>query len=158
MAWVEPVFDRTQTDVDFAKAQIQIWISQQMGYTHDLKGCLNLTDINRIEGNIKYLNDRLTELYYSPGAVSKTWDHNGLPTASDVRRILNNVQLIIDAYHRPAGAPNVPSGMSRYYEINDIEEILFRIKPIIERMVQSFQLSGMFVSGAKRMLPIRRVI
>lgn len=160
--WIEPVYDRTYEDVTFAKAQIQIWIAQQMSndfpYTYNLKGCLNLSDINRIEGNIKYISDRLDEYYYSPGTECKIWENSGLPTERDVRRILNNVQLIIDAYRHPAGAPNVPGGMSRYNDINDIEKILFGVKQLLDRMVRGFQISGTVNSGTRRMLPIRRVL
>ena len=53
-------------------------IAQQMSndfpYTYNLKGCLNLTDINRIEGNIQYLSDRLDELHYPPGTSCKVWN------------------------------------------------------------------------------------
>ena len=160
MAWVEPVYDRTKADVDFAKAQIQIWIAQQMSndfpYTYNLKGCLNLTDINRIEGNIQYLSDRLDELHYPPGTSCKVWERSGLPTERDIRRILSNVNLIISAYYQQDDVPTVPDSMGYYTDINTIEENLYRIKQLLDSMVEGFQKSGMFKSGAMRMLPIRR--
>ena len=158
--WIEPVFDRTQSDVDFAEQQIQEWIAAQLTgnpiETYDLKGCLNLSDINRIEGNIQYLTDRLDELHYFSGTSTKTWERSGLPTERDIRRILSNVRYIIAAYHQQAGVPDVPEDMGTYSDINAIEENLFKIKQLLDSMVNGFQKSNMFKSGGMRMLPIRR--
>lgn len=158
--WIDPVFDRTQADVSFAEEKIQEWIKAKLTgnpiETYELKGCLNLTDINRIEGNIQYLSDRLDELHYPPGTSCKVWERSGLPTAQDVKRILSNVRLIIAAYHQQEGVPDVPEDMSTFSDINAVEENLCAIKQLLDSMVDRFQKSGMFKSGAMRMLPIRR--
>lgn len=158
--WISPVFDRTADDVAFAREQIQKWIDAKLSgnptETYELKGCLNLTDINRIEGNIQYLSDRLDVLYYLPGTSCKVWEQSGLPTARDVKRILSNVRLIITAYHRQTGVPDVPESMATFSDINAIEENLYAIKQLLDVMEERFQKSGNFKSGAMRMLPIRR--
>lgn len=158
--WVTPIFDRTEEDVAFAQEQIQKWIDVKLSgnpvETYELKGCFNLTDINRIEGDIQYISDRLDELYYPPGTSCKTWERSGLPTAKDVERILSNVRLIIAAYHQRVGVPDVPDSMSNVSDINDLEENLYAIKQLLDSMVERFQKSGMLKSGAMRMLPIRR--
>lgn len=158
--WIDPIFDRTDEDVTFAKEQVQAWITAQLTgnpiETYELKGCLNLTDINRIEGNIQYLSDRLDSLHYPPGTNCKTWTRSGMPTDRDIRRILNNVKLIISAYYQQEGVTDVPESMGTYTDINAIEENLYYIKQLVDAMVGSFQKSGMFQSGAMRMLPIGR--
>jgi hypothetical protein len=158
--WIEPVYDRTYGDVAFAKTQIQEWITEVLSgnpiETYDLKGCLNLADINRIEGDIQYLSDTLSSLYYPPGTSCKVWTINGLPTARDIYRILNNVRLIISAYYQQDGVPDVPERMSTYSDINAVEENLLKIKELLDCMPASFQKSAMLKSGGMRMLPIRR--
>ena len=158
--WIEPVFDRTNEDVTFARKQVLKWIAAKLSgnpvETYELKGCFNLTDINRIEGDIQYISDRLDELYYPPGTSCKVWERSGLPTAQDVKRILSNVRLIIAVYHQQEGVPDVPEDMSTFSDINAIEENLYAIKQLLDSMVDRFQKSGMFKSGAMRMLPIRR--
>lgn len=158
--WVQPVYDRTNEDVAFAQEQIQKWIDAKLSgnpvETYELKGCFNLTDINRIEGDIQYISDRLDELHYPPGTSCKVWERSGLPTARDVKRILSNVRLIIAAYHQQADVPDVPEDMSTFSDINAVEENLCAIKQLLDSMVDGFQKSGMFKSGAMRMLPIRR--
>lgn len=158
--WIEPIFDRTDEDVEFAREQISKWIAEELSgnpiETYDLKGCLNLVDLNRIEGNINYLNETLIKLHYPPGASSKTWERSGLPTARDISRILNNIRLIISVYHQQENAPEVPESMGSYTDINAIEENLLLIKQLIDSMRASFQKSAAFQSGAMRILPIRR--
>lgn len=158
--WIDPVFDRTQEDVSIAEEKIQEWIKAKLTgnpiETYELKGCLNLTDINRIEGNIQYLSDRLDELHYPPGTSCKVWERSGLPTERDIRRILSNVNLIISAYYQQDDVPAVPDSMGNYTDINAIEENLYRIKQLLDFMIAGFQKSGMFQSGAMRALPIRR--
>lgn len=158
--WIEPIFDRTEEDVSFAEGKIKEWIAAQLTgnpvETYDLKGCLNLSDLNRIEGNIQYLSDRLDELHYFSGASSKVWERSGLPTERDIRRILSNIRYIIAAYHQQEGVSDVPEDMATYSDINAIEENLYRIKQLLDSMVNGFQKSGMFTSGGMRMLPTRR--
>lgn len=158
--WNEPVFDRTEEDVAFAKEQIQKWIDDVLTgnpvETYDLKGCLNLSDINRIEGNIQYLSDKLDELQYVTGTSNKTWKRDSLPTRGDIRRILSNLKAIIDAYHQQKGTAALPDNMATYSEINAIEENLYNIKVLLDAMIMGFPKSGTFQSGSMRVLPIRR--
>lgn len=160
VVWIEPIFDRTEEDVEFAREQISRWIAEELSgspiETYDLKGCLNVVDLNRIEGNINYLNETLTKLHYPPGTSSKAWERSDLPTERDVSRILNNIRLIISVYYQQQKAPEVPESMRTYKDINAIEENLLLIKQLIDSMRASFQKSAAFQSGAMRILPIRR--
>lgn len=156
MRWITPVPDRTDEDVAFARDKIQEWISAENPEPYDLKGCLCLGDLNRIEGNIAYLNDLLTALYYPPGASCRTWGISGLPTALDVERIIDNLKRILAAYYRPTGLEDVPNSMSTHVEINLLETYLARLKELLDWMQFEFQKSGMFRAGARRMLPLKR--
>ena len=56
--WEPPVTDRTQADVNYAKELIVIgWnnmtAEQRSEYLAGLKGCLNTSDLSRIENNIQ---------------------------------------------------------------------------------------------------------
>jgi hypothetical protein len=158
--WKEPVFDRTQEDVDFAIQKIAEWIGglavENSSLVYDLKGCLNVSDLNRIEGNIKYLNDMLGELGYSVGVTTREWGRSDIPTTEDVSRIINNVREIILSYYQQEGVTALPSGMGGYNQINAIEENLLKIKELLDCMINSYQRSGTFTSDGMRMLPIRR--
>lgn len=156
MRWITPVTDRTEEDVAFARDKIQEWIAAQTAETYDLKGCLCLNDLNRIEGNIAYLNDLLTGLYYPPGASCRTWEMKDLPTVLDVERILDNVKCILAVYYRPTGLEDLPDGMGTHVQINLLETYLARLKELLDWMQFEFQKSGMFRAGARRRLPLKR--
>lgn len=155
--WQEPVFDRTQEDVDFAITKIAEWIaSGTFSEVYDLKGCLNVSDINRIEGNIAYLSERLTGLAYPISVSTKQWDKNDLPNEDDIGRIINNVRACVQAYYQPDNAPSIPQSMASYSDINAIEKNIDLIKYLIDLMVSSFHKSGTFQSGSTTFLPMRR--
>ena len=160
MAWITPVFDRTENDVLAAQNQIAAWMEAiaagQTVSTVDLKGCLNAADFNRIEGNTAYLAERLTALQYPVSVVTKTWQRESLPNRDDVVRIIGNVQKLLDAYYRYSGASDLPDSMLGYTEINSIEENLFFINSLLDWMMSAFKKCGTFKSGQKTFLPLRR--
>ena len=160
MAWVDPVFDRTQEDVNHALNQIAAWKSQSVSgtnpYTNDLKGCMNYSDINRIEGNMEFLGDWLRSLGYTPNTPSKEWTQEGIPTQGECLRIIGNLNSLIGSFCQYPYAPDVPIDMNYYYEINAIEENLLLIKELIEIMIGSFKKCGTFQAGCKLFLPLRR--
>lgn len=158
--WIDPVFDRTQEDVDFAIQKIAEWIeevaAEDSPIIYDLKGCLNASDFNRIEGNIKYLNDMLGSLGYPVGVTTREWGRSDIPTTEDVSRIVNNIREIIYSYYQQEGVTALPSDMRKYTHVNAVEENLFRVKELLDCMINSYQRSGTFTFEGMRMLPIRR--
>lgn len=204
--WREPIFDRTQADVDFAAQKIAEWIAYnissaeydekvrieneelilregqaayiendglvlqgdgraivendelivKIGVVYDLKGCLNLLDINRIEGNIAYLSEKLSELDYPSNVSSKQWDKDNLPTEQDIQRIIENIKSLVKSFYQPSDAPALPSGMASYSDVNAIERNIDLIKYLLDCMVSSFKISGAYISGSTMSLPRRR--
>ena len=158
--WIDPVFDRTQADVDFATEKIAEWIAGNITgnplVVYDLKGCMNVYDINRIEGNVAYLANELSMLYYPPDTSVKSWTTADMPTEQDISRILYNVKALITAYYQPRNAPTIPASLLSYGEVNAVEKNLSLIKELLDCMVGSFRKSGTFQSGKTTFLPIRR--
>ena len=147
MTWIEPVFDRTQADVEYALKRLAEWRATGKTNTFDLKGCLNVNDINRIENNIAYLATNLSSLYYFSVPVTKTWEQTQIPTADDVNRILNNVRELNEAFYQSPEAPSVPDGLFTISQVNDLEENLYHLKTMLDNMISSFKQSGAFECG-----------
>ena len=159
--WINPVFDRTREDVEFAIRKIAEWKTSHAHSSggndvYDLKGCLNVTDLNRIEENIAYLADKLEAYSYPANVSTRPWDRGGVPTQRDVLRIVENIKSILNSFYSPNNAPALPNKMSSYEDINAIEENLYLIKVLLDGMEGSFVVSGTTKSGAKMFLPTRR--
>ena len=158
--WIPPIFDRTQEDVDYAVQKIAEWIASDINRAsivgYDLKGCLNASDINRIEGNISFLAEQLKGYHYPSNTSSKSWSVTDLPNQGDIDRIINNVKSMVDSFYLHPDAPDLPDGMLGYNEVNSIEENISLIKALIDAMVSSFRKSGAFKAGGSMFLPIRR--
>lgn len=158
--WTEPVYDRTDGDVEFAIRKIAEWVSAKNAgvsvVTEDLKGCLNVSDINRIENNVKFLSEKLMEYGYSVSVSTKSWGYDGLPNVGDLSRIIKNVRALVTAYYPHSTSPTIPDTINGYIEVNAVEKNLYLIKMLLDCMVGSFKKSGTFQCGGKPMLPIRR--
>lgn len=158
--WITPIYDRTETDVTAAKIKIAEWIemvtSGAEATTEDLKGCINASDLNRIESNTKYLSETLTALGYSSTVTTKTWARNSFPNVDDVRRIIANVQAVITSFYKYTAVPALPATMLDYEQVNDVERNLFYLKDLLDWMVSVFRKCGTFTSGQARILPLRR--
>ena len=158
--WIGPVFDRTQADVEFAKRTIAEWIAATItGHSivaYDLKGCLNVSDINRIESNVAYLSEKLATYCYTPDTSTKSWTRVGMPNEKDVQRITRNVKALIDAFYIMRDAPAVPKTLLSYEDVNAVEKNISLIKDLLDSMVNSFKKSGSFRAGSTMVLPTRR--
>ena len=128
----------------------------QLGVVYDLKGCLNLSDISRIDGDIAYLAERLTQYRYPVVANSREWDGNDLPTAQDLSRIARNIRSMIDEFARSSKSTTIPDSVLSYADINALEYNLYLLKQLLDAMVEGFVKSGTNKCGATMRLPIRR--
>lgn len=107
MAWIEPIFDRTEDDI-LAKTS---------------KAYITYQDLNRIEENIDYL---ATKLQLS-NITTKNWDLKPIPKEEDMQRILDSLSKICDAW-KPNGVTLPRPPINDYLKFNKIEEIEFIIK------------------------------
>ena len=128
----------------------------KLGLVHDLKGCLNLPDLTRIEDNIAYLSNILTRYCYPIVTNSKEWVTTSLPNADDMKRIAANIRSIFSGYYTPHNADAIPEVMLSYRDINALEHNLFLVKELLDAMQALFIQSGTYKCGATNRLPIRR--
>lgn len=128
----------------------------KLGLVYDLKGCLNLPDLTRIEDNIAYLADILTSYRYPITTNSKQWVNTSLPNAEDMKRIAANIRSIFSGYYTPQNADTIPEVMLSYRDINAIEHNLFLLKELLDAMQSLFIPSGTYKCGTTNRLPIRR--
>ena len=163
MRWIIPVVDRTLLDVQDALAQIEMWRAQvangQTPTVTELKGCLNATDLNRIESNTRYILQLLQESGFQPNLTTKVnWTDECLPNVDDVNRIIDNIKEIRDKYYEPPGIPSLPQTMVSFSDINAIERSLMLFREMLFRAMRAFRRSGTFRCGQGIKLPMERTI
>lgn len=128
----------------------------RVGDVYELKGCLNLLDLNRIEGNIEYLAEKMESYTYSPNIHGKQWSNVDMPNEDDMSRIVENIRALVSAFYSPDSPPLLPATMLSYDDINAIEKYLYLIKELLDCMESSFKQVGTIKSGSTMFLPIRR--
>ncbi len=156
MAFINPIFDRTQADVEYAINKIEQWKGEDNPAVTELKGALNVTDLNRIENNIQELSDLLNQYYYLQQNTQRTWALSDIGTVDAVNELLAKVQSLVDSYYVIYGSPSVPNKLNKYQEVNDVEKILFMIRAAIGDMVGSFKKCVTFKCGQTSFLPLKR--
>src|SRR5690606_17469883 len=121
----------------------------------ELKGCLNATDLNRIESNTRYISQFLQEYGYQLNVTTKIdWTDECLPNVDDVNRIIDNIKEIRNKYYEPPGMPSLPQTMVSFSDINAIERSLMLFHEMLLGMVGAFRRTGTFVSGSLFKLPM----
>jgi hypothetical protein len=128
----------------------------KIGDVYELKGCLNLLDLNRIEDNIAFLAETMENFSYSPNIHGKQWDRADMPNQNDMSRIIENIRALMSAFYSPSNPSTLPYTMLSYSDINAIEENLYLLKQMLDCMQSSFKKVGTIRCGKRTLLPIRR--
>lgn len=125
--WVEPIVDRTLADV-LNKAP---------------KAYLNASDYNRIEGNCAVLAAAL-----GVNIQTKNWSMTDFPKVSELQRIIDNVQVLRDAYHTYATTPATPiNPINEYGKVNALEQILGDLYAILQDNLSALVYAGELYAG-----------
>lgn len=129
--WLSPITDRTLEDVRYAESKVVEWIAAySRGETPtvtDLKGCVNASDLNRVEGNLDYLNQRIVfKGGFPDDMVVKTWERGEVVLTSDVVRLLRNARWVARMYG-VSGVVHIPSVIIEGYEDMNYLEIMTQL-------------------------------
>ena len=85
MPWIDPIWDRTLSDVVYA--------ANNRGSPEPLKGARNASDLQRVTGNIHYLCDVLVRHGYRIAPTCKTnWAVNEVPPESEFAKIKSDLE------------------------------------------------------------------
>lgn len=135
--WIEPVTDRTESDLEEVRAYINALKSGESVQLRDLKGALNYTDLSRIETDMAHLaNIMNVEI-----ETRTSWTYITFPRASDMMRILSNAEHLADAYYLSTGIvsdsvlPEVPKSLMTYEDFNALESFLLSLYLFLQASV-----------------------
>lgn len=143
--WIDPIFDRTQADVDFARAH--------KNDDEQYKGAQGYIHWARLTNNIYYVADKLTSRGFAVTATCKNdWDIYTIPTQSDIEGIKNDMLKIREVFSGATGVPNVPYLPYTHYEkINDMEKILYDFYELADKISIDYMYSGEIYSGEREL-------
>ena len=102
------------------------------------KGYYNASDLNRVGSAVSYLQDRLDSCGILPELSAKmNWSISDIPTQTQMRVYLSNIQSIRGALTVMASTPAAPESMERLTagEANDIENILLACDSLISALL-----------------------
>ena len=136
------------------------------------KGTLNAEDLNRIEGNYRYIMEQLEgAAVYIPhtyrrrqekqiqadGTVTTTtytdWQEQNLPWLSEINRIRANYTALVRLFLVGFGLPVFPESLYLdWQEVNDWERVAAVGKEMTENMKQEYIPCGTINSGGERLL------
>lgn len=135
--WIEPIYDRSQADVDRikvlnTKGYFNLTDDEKTEWFLDSKGTLNASDLTRLENNIKVIYDMLGE-NVEQATVPE------LPTVSyysALRERVADVRAKTYAYLYSKTVPTQP--LNHYEKWNDIERILFDAHKVLDDSTKAF--------------------
>lgn len=143
MNWINPVYDRTQADVDLIKLDPT---------NENNKGAYNYTDLNRIENNCEYVMNLLnnSRLFYIPVKINvKTdWNVEDKPNIGDMDRIRKNIITLKNNMNLGEEYKEIEfSSTMNYIKANILEKDLELIKEIINSCVRELRKCNTFFCG-----------
>ena len=147
------IFDRTASDVESARQIISQKVQKFLELTEDEiaileKGCVTIDTLNRIENAQKDLTQAIKDMRYSVVGVSnKIWDFGDIFDEKELLRIINNLNIIREAFFVYNDTPKTPTAKYYYQNFNDIEKILFDVSDMIEDVKSNYKECGTFQCG-----------
>ena len=140
------IFDRTLEDVKTAIREIQAVQSGQTpssAFMQGLKGCYNVSDLNRVETAVNTVVNLLKTFGINLNLTIKTnWAHGDIFDKTHKQRYLNNISAVRTAWKVYADTPAAPTNYKYFTYANDIEKILFDIQEIYSFYVFNYVLDG----------------
>lgn len=129
MAWITPVIGRELHDV-LSKTK---------------KGYCNASDLNRIEENCAELAS-----LFGVEIQTKSWSRTDFPSASQMRRILANIDYLREIYYTLSSTPITPENpFNTWQKFNDAEKILLDLHELYLKNQQAFIFAGEAYAGDK---------
>lgn len=134
VAWVQPIIDRTQSDV----------------VSKTTKGFINNSDLNRINEDISYLKSVLWDQgYYSTVDAKTNWIMSDFPTKLLMDKCIQNINNLINCFTVISTTPTLPLDFENmtYDKLNALEQNLLDIYTLQNNMQQTYNYCGDCIMG-----------
>jgi hypothetical protein len=147
------IFDRTQNDVDTAIRLRREKVQTLQELTEDEiatleKGTLTINTLNRIETKQEELKNLFNDIgYWNTPITNKVWGENDIFNVVEFQRIIDNTNVLRNAFFVYKSTPNTPPISYHYNDINALEKILYDLDVMINNVKSHYRECGTFECG-----------
>jgi hypothetical protein len=147
------IYDRTQNDIETARNLIETKVKKFIALSDEEvnsieRGTLTVNTLNRIEDKQAELSSLLkAEGYWSKNIENRWWTYYDIFNEDDFYRILDNCQVLKEAFFVYSNTPQTPYAVYHFDNINSIERILFDLEKMIDDMKAKQRQCGTFQCG-----------
>lgn len=147
------IFDRTQNDVDTAILLRDTKVKKFEALTESEittleKGTLTINTLNRIETKQEELKNLFNDMgYWNTPTTNKLWSENDIFNIDEFRRIIDNTNVLREAFFIYTDTPNTPPTSFYWNDINALEKILFDLDVMINDVKSHYRECGTFECG-----------
>lgn len=147
------ITNRTQYDVDTAILIRNTKVKKFETLTESEiatleKGTLTINTLNRIETKQEELKNLFNEIgYWNTPTTNKTWGENNIFNADEFQRIVDNTNILRQAFFVYKATPNTPPISYYWDDINALEKILYDLDVMINDVKSNYRECGTFESG-----------
>ena len=147
------IFDRTQNDVDTAilirntkVKKFEELTENDINYLE--RGTLTINTLNRIESKQEELKNLFNDMgYWNTPITNKVWGEDDIFNVDDFQRIIDNTNVLRNAFFVYKDTPNTPPISYHYNDINALEKILYNLDVMINDVKSYYRECGTFESG-----------
>lgn len=147
------IFDRTQNDVDTAilirntkVKKFEALTESDINYLE--RGTITINTLNRIENKQEELKNLFNDMgYWNTPITNKVWGENDIFNVDEFQRILNNTNVLRQAFFVYKATPNTPPISYYWDDINSLEKILNDLDVMINDVKSLYRECGTFESG-----------
>lgn len=147
------IFNRTQNDVDTAILLRNTKVKKFEALTESEivtleKGTMTYNTLNRIENKQDELKNLFNDMgYWNTSILNKVWGENDIFNVKEFQRILDNTNVLRNAFFVYKNTPNTPPISYHYNDINDLEKILYDLDVMINDVKSHYRICGTFECG-----------
>jgi len=147
------IFNRTAADVENAKS-IRINKVQKGSElsAEDIvileKGTMTINTLNRIETKQEELKNLFNDMgYWNTPITNKVWGENDIFNVDEFQRIIDNTNILRQAFFVYTNTPNTPPVSYYWQDINCLEKILYDLDVMISNVKANYRFCGEIECG-----------
>ena len=147
------IINRTQYDVDTAilirntkVKKFEALTESDINYLE--RGTITINTLNRIEAKQDELKNLFNDMgYWNTPITSKVWGENDIFNVDEFQRILDNTNVLRNAFFVYMDTPKTPNVSYYWQDINALEKILYDLDVMINDVKSKYKRCGTFRCG-----------